>query len=209
GNFLMPHFQISSQAFSMLVAAYTFSAGISSFLSAFFVDRFDRKRVLLFGYSGFLIGTLFCALSPTYGLLLLSRVVAGIFGGLISAQVLSIVADIVPYERRASAMGAIMAAFSLASVFGVPFGLYVANLFNWHAPFFFVVSIGSTLSPLVIRCVPSVSAHLHGNTTKIHPAQLVKGIAKDRIQVLALTMSACIMMGHFMIIPFLTPYMEF
>ena len=113
GNYLMPYFNISSQQFSMLVAAYTFSAGISGFLAAFFVDRFDRKRVLLVGYSGFLVGTLFCALSPTYSILLLSRIVAGMFGGLIGAQVVSIVADIVPYERRGAAMGIIMAAFSV------------------------------------------------------------------------------------------------
>ena len=83
GNYLMPYFNISSQQFSMLVAAYTFSAGISGFLAAFFVDRFDRKKVLLVGYTGFLIGTLFCALSPTYAVLLLSRIVAGIFGSVI------------------------------------------------------------------------------------------------------------------------------
>src|SRR5690606_24818583 len=122
GNYLMPYFNISSQQFSMLVAAYTFSAGIASFSAAFFVDRFDRKNVLLFAYIGFLLGTLCCAFAPSYLFLLTSRIVAGLFGGLISAQVLSIVADLIPYERRASAMGMIMAAFSVASVFGVPFG---------------------------------------------------------------------------------------
>src|SRR5687768_17130066 len=150
GNYLMPYFDISSQQFSMLVAAYTFSAGISGFLAAFFVDGYDRKKVLMFGYAGFLLGTLCCALSPTYWLLFASRVVAGIFGGLIGAQVLAIVADLIPYERRASAMGMIMAAFSVASVFGVPFGLYMANHFNWHGPFFFVVGMGVLLIPFLI-----------------------------------------------------------
>ena len=100
GNYLMPYFDISSQQFSMLVAAYTFSAGVSGFLAAFFVDGYGRKKVLMFAYAGFLIGTLCCALAPAYELLLLSRVVAGLFGGLIAAQVLSIVADLVPYQRR-------------------------------------------------------------------------------------------------------------
>ncbi len=119
GNYLMPYFQISPQQFSMLVASYTFSAGISGFFAAFFVDNFDRKRVLLFGYIGFLLGTLCCALAPTFTFLLMARIVAGIFGGLIGAQVLAIVADLIPYERRGMAMGIIMAAFSVASVFGV------------------------------------------------------------------------------------------
>jgi MFS transporter, DHA1 family, inner membrane transport protein len=210
GNYLMPYFNISSQQFSMLVAAYTFSAGASGFLAAFFVDRFDRKKILLIGYTGFLLGTLCCALAPSYIILLSSRILAGLFGGLIAAQVLSIVSDIIPYERRGQAMGWIMAAFSVASVFGVPFGLYVANHFNWHGPFFFVAGVGTLLIPLIIRYLPKMDAHLHSNNDgKIHPVQLMKEISKDHNQLLALALSACLMMGHFMIIPFLNPYMEF
>jgi len=210
GNYLMPYFNITSQQFSFLVAAYTFSAGASGFLAAFFVDRFDRKRVLLFGYIGFLLGTICCALAPTYTVLLLSRIVAGLFGGLIGAQVLSIVADLVPYERRGAAMGMIMAAFSVASVFGVPFGLYIANHFNWHAPFIFVAGLGAILVPLIMRYMPKMNAHLlHGTSQRANPIALVKGIVTDSNQLLALALSACLMMGHFMIIPFLNPFMEF
>ncbi|HEY1032333.1 MAG TPA: MFS transporter [Flavipsychrobacter sp.] len=210
GNFLMPHFGISAQAFSMVVAAYTISAGVSGFLAAFFVDRFDRKKVLMFGYSGFLLGTLFCAVAPTFGLLMAARIVAGIFGGLIGAQVLSIVADLIPYERRAAAMGVIMGAFSLASVFGVPFGLYLANNLNWHAPFYFVVILGVILVPLLIRYIPKMDAHLKEETVqRINPLVLLKDIAKDSNQLLALGLSGTMMMGHFLIIPFLNPFMEF
>ena len=210
GNYLMPYFNISSQQFSMLVAAYTFSAGISGFLAAFFVDRFDRKKVLLVGYTGFLIGTLFCALSPTYAVLLLSRIVAGIFGGLIGAQVLSIVADLVPYERRGTAMGIIMAAFSVASVFGVPFSLYLSNIFNWHGPFFFVAGLGALLLPFLIKYLPKMDGHLTAvNQVKVNPLVLLKDILQNRNQVLALLLSATIMLGHFMIIPFLNPFLEF
>lgn len=210
GNYLMPYFNISSQQFSMLVAAYTFSAGVSGFLAAFFVDKYDRKKVLLIGYSGFLIGTLFCALSPTYHILLLSRIVSGIFGGLIGAQVLSIVADLIPYERRGTAMGIIMAAFSVASVFGVPFSLYLSNIFNWHGPFFFVAGLGCILIPFLIRYLPKMDAHtLINEGKKVNPLQLIKDIVKDKNQVLALALSASIMLGHFLIIPFLNPFMEF
>src|SRR5215213_1378026 len=210
GNYLMPYFDISSQQFSMLVASYTFSAGISGFLAAFFVDGFDRKKVLVFAYAGFLLGTLCCAISPAYEILLVSRVVAGLFGGLIGAQVLSIVADIVPYERRAAAMGMIMAAFSAASVFGVPFGLYIANLFNWHAPFFFVVILGVLLLPFLIKFLPKMDKHLHEkNFQKISPAQLIGDVFRNSSQLYALALTAFLMMGHFMIIPFINPFMEF
>ena len=210
GNYLMPYFDISSQQFSMLVAAYTFSAGASGFLAAFFVDGFDRKRVLLFAYAGFLIGTLCCAISPAYEILLVSRIVAGLFGGLIGAQVLSIVADIIPYERRAAAMGMIMAAFSAASVFGVPFGLYIANLFNWHAPFFFVVILGVLLVPFLFRFLPKMDRHLlEKDRQKISPAELVGDIFRNPSQRYALALTAVLMMGHFMIIPFINPFLEF
>jgi MFS transporter, DHA1 family, inner membrane transport protein len=210
GNYLMPYFNISSQQFSMLVAAYTFSAGISGFLAAFFVDKYDRKKVLLTGFSGFLVGTLFCALSPTYFILLFSRIVAGIFGGLIGAQVLSIVADLIPYQRRGTAMGIIMAAFSVASVFGVPFSLYLANIFNWHGPFYFVAGLGAILIPFLIKYLPKMDAHtLESRQTKVSPLELLSSIGKDKNQVLALALSATIMLGHFLIIPFLNPFMEF
>jgi Arabinose efflux permease len=210
GNYLMPYFNISSQQFSWLVAAYTFSAGISGFLAAFFVDRFDRKKVLLFAYAGFLIGTLCCAVSPTYEILLASRIVAGLFGGLIGAQVLSIVADLIPYERRAAAMGMIMAAFSAASVIGVPFGLYIANLFNWHAPFFFVVILGTLLTPFLIRFLPRMDKHLLDSASpKIGPVSLVGDVFRNSSQMYALALTAFMMMGHFMIIPFINPFMEF
>ena len=210
GNYLMPYFDISSQQFSMLVAAYTFSAGISGFLAAFFVDSFGRKRVLMFAYAGFLIGTLFCAVSPAYEILLASRVVAGLFGGLIAAQVLSIVADLVPYERRGAAMGTIMAAFSAASVFGVPFGLYIANLFNWHAPFFFVVILGVFLIPFLVKLLPKMDGHLNvENRQRIGPVELIGDVFKNSSQMYALAFTAFLMLGHFMIIPFINPFMEF
>jgi predicted MFS family arabinose efflux permease len=210
GNYLMPYFNISSQQFSMLVAAYTFSAGMSGFLAAFFVDKYDRKQVLILAYIGFLLGTLCCAISPSYSLLLISRVVAGIFGGLIGAQVLSIVADLIPYERRGTAMGIIMAAFSVASVFGVPFSLYLANIFNWHGPFFFVAGLGIILIPFLMKYLPKMDTHIKlAGGVKVGPLRLIKDITQDKNQMLALALSATIMLGHFMIIPFLNPFMEF
>ena len=210
GNYLMPYFDISSQQFSMLVAAYTFSAGISGFLAAFFVDNYDRKKVLLFGYCGFLIGTLCCAVAPSYMILLLSRIVAGVFGGLIGAQVLSIVADLVPYQRRGTAMGIIMSSFSIASVFGVPFALYLSNIFSWHSPFFFVAGMGVVLVPFLMRYLPKMDAHtLQNKGAKVNPLILLKDIGSDKDQLLALGLSASIMLGHFLIIPFLNPFMEF
>ena len=207
GNYLMPYFKLTPQQFTFLVGAYTLTAGISGFAAAFFVNRYDRKKVLLYGYTGFLLGTIACGIAPSYELLLAARVLAGLFGGLIGAQVLSIVADLIPYERRGAAMGAIMSAFAMASTFGVPFSLYLANIFSWHAPFLLVGILGIVIVPLVWKLVPPMSGHIqeeHGKRIDV-----LMSVVKNPTQRLALLFSCLIMMGHFLIIPFINPYMEF
>ena len=207
GNYLMPYFKLTPQQFTFLVGAYTLTAGVSGFAAAFFVNRYDRKKVLLYGYTGFLLGTIACGIAPSYELLLAARVLAGLFGGLIGAQVLSIVADLIPYERRGAAMGAIMSAFAMASTFGVPFSLYLANIFSWHAPFLLVGILGIVIVPLVWKLVPPMSGHIqeeHGKRIDV-----LMSVVKNPTQRLALLFSCLIMMGHFLIIPFINPYMEF
>jgi len=209
GNYLMPFFKITPQQFTLLVAAYTISAGISGFVAAFFVDKYDRKKILLTGYTGFLLGTIACGFAPSYLLLLFARIFAGLFGGLIGAQVLSIVADTFTYERRGTAMGAVMSSFSIASTFGVPFSLYLANIFSWHAPFLFIGFVGIVLIPLINKYVPSMSAHINIMDKKQDKLEALKSVVQNPKQRLALLFSGMIMMGHFLIIPFINPYMEF
>jgi predicted MFS family arabinose efflux permease len=205
----MPYFKITPQQFTLLVAAYTISAGISGFIAAFFVDKYDRKKILLIGYSGFLLGTIACGFAPTYLTLLFSRIFAGVFGGLIGAQVLSIVADTFTYNRRGTAMGAVMSSFSIASTFGVPFSLYLANLISWHAPFLFIRFVGIAVIPLISRYVPAMNAHINTSNEKVNKFEVLTSVIGNPKQRLALLFSGMIMMGHFLIIPFINPYMEF
>jgi predicted MFS family arabinose efflux permease len=208
GNYLMPYFRISPQKFSLLVGAYTLSAAVSGFGAAFFVDRFDRKMVLLIGYGGFLMGTLFCGLAPSYYTLLSARIVAGLFGGLIGAQVLSIIADLFTYEERGKAMGSVMSAFAVASTLGVPFALYLANAISWHAPFLFVAVAGIGLYPFLLKYIPRMTDHFRDRRGEgpFHALQQVVSAPRQRI---ALLFSFLMFMGHFIIIPFINPYMEF
>jgi predicted MFS family arabinose efflux permease len=138
GPQLMRIFEISPQQFGLLVSSYTLSAGISSFFGAFILDKYDRRSILIWVFLGFFVGTLACALSPNYPFLLFSRILSGLFGGLTSALIFAVIGDAIPDQRRGRAMGLVMAAFSVASVVGVPFGLFIASLSNWHAPFFFL-----------------------------------------------------------------------
>lgn len=207
GPQLMRIFDITPQQFGLVVSAYTLSAGVSGFFAAFIVDRFDRKRFLQFLYAGFLLGTLACALAPTYGWLLAARIFTGLFGGVLGALVLSIVGDVIPFERRGQAMGMIMAAFSVASVFGVPFGLFIASHFSWHAPFLFLVICGLPVTYFVWRYVPNLTAHIHQKADRPHPFKILGSIAEDVNQRRAIFLMMVLMFGHFSIIPFLSPYL--
>jgi predicted MFS family arabinose efflux permease len=205
GPQLMKLFDITPQQFGFAVSSYSLTAGVSGFISAFFVDKFDRKQTLLFAYIGFVVGTFACAFAPTYILLVGARILAGLFGGMIGAQVLSIVADSVPYERRASAMGIVMMAFSMASVLGVPAGLWLASMYSWHAPFMVVGSIGLVVILLIYFLVPPITGHLHKAVQNHSPFHVLTDIWAAPNQRKALTLSAVLMIGHFSIIPFLAP----
>jgi len=207
GDSLTVYFDINMQQFSILVSAYTLSAGVSGFMGAFFIDRFDRKTALIFTYTGFALGTLACAIAPTYALLLITRSLTGFFGGLIGALVMSIVSDAVPFERRGEAMGIIMSAFSAASVLGVPFGLYLNSLYSWHAPFFFLGSMSLMIGFLLYRLLPTLREHLEKGIPIKNPFVILKNIFTDTNQVNALLLGVALIIGQFMVIPFLAPYM--
>jgi len=207
GPQLMNLFSINPQQFSIIVSAYTFSAGIFGLLSAFFIDKFDRKKSLLFTYIGFTIGTFACALSPTYNFLIFARIFTGAFGGLLGAMVLSIVGDLIPFERRATAMGTVMTAFSMAAVFGVPFGLFMASKMSWHAPFIFIGIAGIILTFLIYLIIPSMKSHIQSKEIKINPFDVITKIADDKNQILALLLISLVIFGHFIIVPFLSPHM--
>lgn len=213
GNYLMPHFNISAQFFSWIVAAYPITACVSGLIAAFYVDQYDRKKVLLFGYIGFLGGTLCCGIAPDEWFLMAARILTGFFGGLIGAQVLSIIGDTFAYEKRGRAMGTVFMAFSLASVFGVPFSLYLANLISWHAPFILIVIIGIPIVFLIRGFLPPMRTHLQpkDESVKFKPdvLKVLSDVFKNKSQLIALTLSGMLMLGHFMIIPFINPYMEF
>ncbi|HSJ69389.1 MAG TPA: MFS transporter [Anditalea sp.] len=207
GPQLMRIFEISPQEFALLVSSYTFSAGISSFLGAFILDKYDRRKILLWVFLGFFLGTLACAFSPNYVFLLTARIISGLFGGLTSALILAIVGDAIPDERRGRAMGLVMAAFSVASVVGVPFGLFIASLSNWHAPFFFLAVLSVVILFLIYKFVPSITSHIETGRLKPSPIQVLRRVTGNSNQMRAITLTIMMMLGQFMIIPFLSPYM--
>ncbi len=205
GPQLIELFHITPKQFAWAVSAYSLTAGLAGFVSAFFVDNYDRKKVLLFAYIGFLLGTFACAFAPSYQFLVAARILAGLFGGVIGAQVMSIVADTVPYERRASAMGLLMTAFSVASVAGVPTGLWLAAHYNWHVPFLAIGGLGILVAIGIYFFVSPVNGHLQNQTVRQNPLHVLTDILKSPNQMLALGLSTVMSLGHFAIIPFISP----
>jgi len=204
---LMSIFKITPAQFSLLVASYTITAGVTGFIAAFMIDRFDRKNTMLVMYAGFALGTLACALSPTFGVLLAARSLSGAFGGVLGALILSIVSDVVPLERRAQGIGVVMASFSVASVIGVPFGLFIASRFSWHAPFLALAILAFIIYILMVLYMPPLKSHLsHGNAAK-KPLEILRLIFGEKNSRLGLTFTSMLMMGHFTIIPFIAAYM--
>ena len=205
GPQLMSLFNINPQQFGFAVSAYSLTAGVSGFAAAFFADRFDRKNMLFLAYVGFVVGTFACAFAPSYGWLVAARILAGFFGGMIGAQVLSIVGDTFEYQRRARAMGVIMTAFSLASVAGVPAGLWLAAHYSWHAPFLGVGVLGLVTIFLIFSFMPPMTKHLQTEGPARSPLHVLTDIMKTPNQQRALLLSAVLMLGHFSIIPYIAP----
>jgi MFS transporter, DHA1 family, inner membrane transport protein len=205
GPQLMKLFSITPAQFSFAVSAYSLTAGISGFCAAFFVDKFDRKQVLLYAYIGFIIGTFSCAFAGSYEMLVAARILAGLFGGLIGAQVLSIVGDMIPFEKRGEAMGIVMTAFSLAAVLGVPAGLWLASHYSWHWPFLVIGGLGLFVIVLIWLYFPSITKHITEKKEGQSPWKVLADIYQSPRQLWALLLTSTAMIGHFIIIPLITP----
>jgi predicted MFS family arabinose efflux permease len=200
-------FGISNAQFGLLVSAYTLSAGLSGLMAATYIDRFGRKQLLLGMYTLFGLATLACALAPDYAWLMVARVAAGLFGGVLSALSQTIVADVIPFERRGRAMSVVMTSFSVSTVAGVPMGLFLAAHFNWHAPFVGIAVLVGLLALGAWQTLPRLDAHLH------HPERVSvwRGIGQvlaEPNHLKAFAVSGLMMFAAFCVIPYITIYLQ-
>ncbi|HTT04115.1 MAG TPA: MFS transporter [Steroidobacteraceae bacterium] len=160
GAFLMPQMHINTAQFGVLVSSYAYAAGVSGFLTAGFADRFDRKKLLLFFYVGFLLGTLLCGLARTYTFLLVARTVTGVFAGVIGSVVFAIITDLFAFHQRGRVMGIVQTAFSASGVAGIPVGLYLANHWGWNASFLLIAAICAIVGSWIVLAIRPINAHL-------------------------------------------------
>lgn len=207
GDIFIELYSINSSQYSLLVSAYALAAACSSIFAMLYLDFFDRKNAILLAFTGFSVGTLLCAFAHSYHQLLGLRFFTGLFGGVLGAIILSIVADLFPFKERGKAMGIVMAAFSAASAVGVPFGLYLADIADWRYPFYILGGVGILLSILIYSYFPNLKGHLDSIDQERKPIDTVLLLVRDSNQINALVTGMMLVLGHFLIIPFITPYM--
>ena len=205
GAILMPSLGITAGQFGVAVSAYAFSAGLSGILAAGFADRFDRKRLLLFFYVGFTLGTLLCAVAPTYHVLLIGRIVTGLFGGVIGAVVLAIITDLFPLQMRGRAMGIIQTAFAASQVLGIPAGLFLANHWSWHVCFIAIVVLSIVTIAIIAFAMQPVDAHLKLKQDRNPFHHLAATIGEPRYT-LAFAVTTLLATGGYMLMPFSSAY---
>ena len=205
GPVLISSFGLGTHEFGLLVASYSFSAALSGLLAATFVDRFERKRLLLSVFALFGLATLACGMAPGYATLLVARGLAGVFGGIMGAMVQTIVGDVIPFERRARASGVVATAFSLSTVAGVPLSLWLANHLGWRAPFMLIAGMVVLFAIVGLRILPELRQHISGDK-HAHPFVAMFAVLRDANHLRALLLSSLIIFSGFTVIPYLTLY---
>ena len=204
-------FGISASEFGFLVSAYTFSAGLSGLLAATYIDRFGRKRMMLTLYPLFGLAALACSIAPTFAWLMVARVASGFFGGVLMALSQTIVAEVIPFERRGRAMGVVMTSFSVATVAGVPLALFLASHFNWHAPFLAIALMVSVCALGAAKTLPSLKGHLAAHPVGDSAPNMLANlrlVLVDPNHLRAYAMSASMVFAGFAVIPYIALYLQ-
>jgi len=190
--------------FGNVVSSYTASAGIAALIASRFLDRFGRKAALLTMYFGFIVGTGLCAIAANYWQLLAARTVAGAFGGVAAAVVLAAVGDGFPMERRGMAMGVIMTAFSVASIVGIPAGLWIAELYGWRMPFFAVAGLGGLVLVIAVFALPPLRGHIgHSSGRGVGTLALITNPNHVRAYLLMVSL----VVASFTVFPYIPTYL--
>lgn len=201
GVMVLSDLKISTAQFGLVVSVYAFSAGGAGILAAGFADRFDRKRMLLFFYAGFVVGTVLCGISPSYAFLLGARIVTGLFGGVIGSIGLAIIADLFPLEARGRVMGFVMTAFGASQVLGIPIGLLIANKGDWRLPFLAIAAVSIVVGAAIILYMRPIRAHLVGGAEKSPLRHLQATVVRPRY-IMGFLATMLLATGGFMLMPF-------
>ena len=143
----------------LLASAYMYAAAISGIALAPYLDLFNRKTAMLLSLFGLMLSNIISGFATDFNILLLSRALAGVFGGPATSLCFAIVADLFSPERRGEIMGKVMGGFSAAAIIGVPLSLKLAMDFGWRFSFYFVASLIAITLLLIIKFLPNIEVH--------------------------------------------------
>lgn len=197
-------FGISPDQFSYVIGVYGLAAGVASLLASLVFDRFDRKHVLIASYAGFAVSTFLCGLADSYALMLASRASAGAFGGLAAAAIMAIIGDAFRPDQRGKATATVMSAFAVASVAGLPAGLYLAGRFDRGAPFVALAGLSLFVLAGIAWVLPAFRAHLLYARRNVL-AEFAVVVREPRHQ-FAFVFTLSLVLGTFTVASFLGPY---
>jgi len=201
GAQLMKVLHLTTSQFGLAVSGYAFSAGLSGFLAAGFADKFDRKKLLLFFYTGFITGTFLCGIAPDYHFLLVARIITGFFGGVISSISYAIISDLFNLQVRGRVMGFVQMAFATSQVMGIPVGLYFANRVGWHAPFLLITAVSVIEFIAILIYMKPINEHLKLKSDRNPFQHLFKTISHPNY-LIAFIFSTLLVTGGYMLMPF-------
>jgi predicted MFS family arabinose efflux permease len=202
GALLLDELHIDTAQFGLVVSVYAFSAGASGILTAGFADKFDRKRLLLVFYTGFIVGTLLCGVAPTYEFLLGARIVTGLFGGVIGGISMAIIADLFPLAMRGRVMGTVQTSFAASQVLGIPAGLALSNIWGWHAPFLLIAAVGAAVGVVIAVVLRPINAHLAANVKGPNPLTHLFATFTNTAYIRGYAATMLLATGGFMLAPF-------
>ena len=202
GDMLMKSIHLSPAQFGTIVSAYAFSAGISGLITAAFADRFDRKKLLLFFYIGFILGTFSCSLASSYLTLVLARVITGIFGGVIGSISLAIVTDLFGFEKRGRVMGLVQMGLGTSQVMGIPIGLYLGNTWGWQSAFLGIATLACFIALLILWKLQPINAHLQLQKANNSILKHLWRTFTNKQYIIAYAASALLMFGGYLFMPF-------
>lgn len=205
GPQLMETLKIDPAQFGLIISSYTFAAGAAGLVATSLVDRFARRTAFMTLNAGFLLGTLLCAVAPTYEWLVAARVATGAFGGILGGMAMAIIGDVFPEERRGRATGALMTGFAVASVFGVPLGNWIGKAYGWHMPFVVLAVAGLPALVLTPFALPPLDGHI--GKSHEHPLRSLFETFTHANHLKAFALIVTLMVGSFSVFPYLSVFL--
>ncbi|WP_406873021.1 MFS transporter [Aminobacter sp. P9b] len=150
----------------LIVSVYALGVTFGAPVLTALTGRIERKPLLLGLMALFVIGNTAAALSPSYELLLVARVLSAFAHGVFFSVGATIAADLVPENRRASAIAMMFMGLTVAIVTGVPLGTFIGQTFGWRATFWGVSALG-------VIAFAGIAALLPATLKKAAPSSLL------------------------------------